>query len=83
MMCCFRPLLNCYDQDDVDLVSLVKPLIIEPDLDNPYNLTLSLEDSLEARVEDVFDLSIEMYENYFKSKRNGFFIEAGASEGLK
>ena len=55
--------MNCYDQDDEDLVSLVKPMITDPDWNHPYNLTQPLDDSLQAKIDDEFDLSIEMEQN--------------------
>ena len=49
-----------------------------------YNLTRhkSLDELFEEREEDDGDLSFEMEEHYLKDVKNGFFIEAGASEGI-
>ena len=59
---------------------------IEPpsDRNEEYNLTrhTSLDDLLDEREDLSDDLSVEMEEYYLRNIRNGFFIEAGASEGF-
>ena len=42
----------------------------------------SLDELFEERQDDDGDLSFEMEEHYLKDVKNGFFIEAGASEGI-
>ena len=82
----FRPVLNCYEQDDPRLVSMVRDqVLIQPDYGQEYNL--SEAGTLDAfyASREVFeeDLALEMEETYLRDKKNGFFIEAGASEGIK
>ena len=79
----FRPLLNCFEQSDEDLVDIVRRVILlEPDQSRGYNLSKPLEDVLQDHTLDHVNLAGEMDELFFKGKlRNGFFIEAGASDG--
>ena len=43
----FRPLLNCFEQSDEDLVDIVRRVILlEPDQSRGYNLSKPLEDVL-------------------------------------
>ena len=79
-------MLNCYEQDDPRLVSVVRDqVLIQPDYGQEYNL--SEAGTLDAfyASREVFeeDLALEMEETYLRDKKNGFFIEAGASEGIK
>ena len=74
--------MNCYEQDDATLVSMIRPMILPPSTEE-YNLTTSLKQHLESRKNYEFDLSLEMEELYFANKTQGFFIEAGAAEGEK
>ena len=62
---------------------MVKDLMVEPDLEAEYNLSLPLEDLLEKQRLDPFDLSNEMNNEIFGGKlTDGFFIEAGAYGGI-
>ena len=59
-----------------------KFILRPPDLSKEYNLSKPLEEVLQDRSESVFDLAMEMDAEFFKGQlRNGFFIEAGASNG--
>ena len=61
---------------------MVKDLMVEPDLDTEYNLSLPLDELLEKQRLDPFDLSNEMNNEIFGGKvTDGFFIEAGAYGG--
>ena len=77
-----RPLLNCYEQEDPALVELVRGTIIPPSA-QPYNLSESgdIHAFCESRSSVPDDLSLDMEQTYLKDVTNGFFIEAGASEG--
>ena len=77
-----RPLLNCYEQADPQLVTLVQELLHPPSTQQ-YNLTQTggLDTFYSLLAGDKEDLSLEMEETYLKNVKNGFFIEAGASEG--
>ena len=77
-----RPLLNCYEQEDPALVELVRGTIIPPSA-QPYNLseTADIHAFCESRRSVPDDLSLDMEQTYLKDVTNGFFIEAGASEG--
>ena len=62
----------------------IKSTLIPPsDWNEPYNLThhQSIDDLLDGKEDWSEDLSLEMEEHYLKDVKNGFFIEAGASEG--
>jgi len=76
-----RPLLNCFKQEDENLVHMIRPIFLEQDSSLPYNLSTSLNEFLESRRHDEFDLSVEMEQFYLKDIKNGFFVEAGAAEG--
>ena len=61
---------------------MVRDLMVEPDLEAEYNLSLPLEELLEKQRLDPFDLSNEMNKEIFGGKvTDGFFIEAGAYGG--
>ena len=77
-----RPLLNCYEQADPQLVTLVRELL-HPPSSQQYNLTQTggLDTFYTLLAGDKEDLSLEMEETYLSNVKNGFFIEAGASEG--
>ena len=75
--------MNCYEQDEEFLVEMIKPMILEPDYNQPYNLSISLNNLLGLRKYENDDLSLEMEEFFLKNVNNGFFIEAGAAEGIK
>ena len=61
---------------------MVKDLMVEPDLEAEYNLSLPLEELLEKQRLDPYDLSNEMNKEIFGGKvTDGFFIEAGAYGG--
>ena len=61
---------------------MVKDLMVEPDLETEYNLSLPLDELLEKQRLDPFDLSNEMNNEIFGGKvTDGFFIEAGAYGG--
>ena len=82
----FRPVLNCYEQDDPRLVSMVRDqVLIQPDYGQEYNLSEAgtLDNFYASRELFEEDLALEMEETYLRDKKNGFFIEAGASEGIK
>ena len=58
-------------------------LITEPDTSSEYNTSVPVEELLKGKEENprlTEDLSFEM-EELFKKRKNGFFIEAGASNG--
>ena len=77
-----RPLLNCFEGSDPQLAAMVKDLMVEPDLETEYNLSLPLDELLEKQRLDPFDLSNEMNNEIFGGKvTDGFFIEAGAYGG--
>ena len=78
-----RPLLNCFDQSDESLVDIVRKVsLLQPDWSRPYNLSKALGDVLQDLAGDSANLAEEMDTVFFKGKlRNGFFIEAGASDG--
>ena len=77
-----RPILNCFEGSDQRLAAMVKDLMVEPDLQAEYNLSLPLEELLEKQRLDPYDLSNEMNEEIFGGKvTEGFFIEAGAYGG--
>ena len=80
----FRPLWNCLEWDNERLVQDVRNvLIIEPDTSPEYNTSVPVEELLKGKEENprlTEDLSFEM-EELFKKRKNGFFIEAGASNG--
>ena len=67
--------------NEVFILNICRPLIHEPDASLPYNLSTSINEFLESRKENEFDLSLEMEQFYLKDIKNGFFIEAGAAEG--
>ena len=79
-----RPLWNCLDVDNERLVAEVRrTLITEPDTSAEYNTSVPVEEILrdkEERPEATEDLSFEM-ESLFRRRKNGFFVEAGASNG--
>ena len=77
-----RPLLNCYEQADPQLVTLVQELLHPPSTQQ-YNLTQTggLDTFYTLLTGSQEDLSLEMEETYLRNVKNGFFIEAGASEG--
>ena len=81
--CDHRPLLNCYEQEEPALVELVRGTIIPPDHSQPYNLseTGDIHSFYESRKSVPDDLSLDMEQTYLKDVKNGFFIEAGASQG--
>ena len=59
-----------------------KVFLLQPDWSRPYNLSKALGDVLQDLAVDSANLSEEMDTVFFKGKlRNGFFIEAGASDG--
>ena len=79
-------MLNCYEQDDPRLVSMVRDqVLIQPDYGQEYNLSEAgtLDNFYASREVFEEDLALEMEETYLRDKKNGFFIEAGASEGIK
>ena len=80
----FRPLLNCLDQSDEKLVNIVRQeILIHPDWSRGYNLSKPLEEVLQDQSQDQINLALEMDQEFFKGKLyNGFFIEAGASNGV-
>ena len=62
----------------------IKSTLIPPsDWNEEYNLTShkTLDELFDEREDLSDDLALEMEKYYFKDLRNGFFIEAGASEG--
>ena len=63
-------------------MTLVRELL-HPPSSQQYNLTQTggLDTFYTLMVEDKEDLSLEMEETYLRNVKNGFFIEAGASEG--
>ena len=64
----------------VDIVR--KVFLLQPDWSRPYNLSKALDDVLHDLAGDSANLAEEMDTVFFKGKlRNGFFIEAGASDG--
>ena len=78
-----RPVWNCFQQDSAILVNKVREIILEPNLKQDYNLSRPVKEILLMKQEDpdqYQDLSFEV-ENYFRQKKNGFFIEAGAVDG--
>ena len=95
--------MNCFDQDDPDLIEMVGQMVVMVKINNSsflfqikqkitppsgwneeYNLThhKSLDELFLEKEDDEEDLSLEMEEYYLKDVKNGFFIEAGASEGI-
>ena len=77
-----RPVLNCFEGSDQQLAAMVRDLMVEPDLQAEYNLSLPLEELLEKQRLDPFDLSNEMNKEIFGGNvTGGFFIEAGAHGG--
>ena len=77
-----RPVLNCFNGSDQQLAAMVRDLMVEPDLQAEYNLSLPLEELLEKQRLDPFDLSNEINKEIFGGKvTGGFFIEAGAHGG--
>jgi len=57
-------------------------ILVQPDWSRDYNLSKPLEDVLQDHSEDHVNLALEMDEEFFKGRlSNGFFIEAGASDG--
>ena len=75
-------MLNCFEGSDERLAAMVRELMVEPDLQAEYNLSLPLEELLEIQRLDPFDLSNEMNNEIFGGKvTEGFFIEAGAYGG--
>ena len=64
-------------------MELVRGTIIPPDHSQPYNLseTGDIHSFYESRRSVPDDLSLDMEQTYLKDVKNGFFIEAGASEG--
>ena len=78
-----RPLLNCLDQSDEKFLSIVREeILVHPDWARGYNLSRPLEEVLQDQAEDKINLAREMDREFFKGKLyNGFFIEAGASNG--
>ena len=82
----FRPVLNCYEQEDPRLVSVVRDqVLIQPDYGQEYNLSEAgtLDNFYASREVFEEDLALDMEETYLRDRKNGFFIEAGASEGIK
>ena len=72
MICLFRAIFQ------------IKSTLIPPsDWNEEYNLTRhkTLDELFDERGDLSDDLALEMEEHYLKDLRNGFFIEAGASEG--
>ena len=80
----FRPLLNCFEPDSDHLVRMVQEsIIVKPDMTKEYNLSKPVEKVLMKKQmypDEMEDISFEM-ETIFKYVKNGFFIEAGASDG--
>ena len=57
-------------------------LLVPHDSSRGYNLTESPEDILASFDSRPEDLALEMEDEYFQGKlKNGFFVEAGATEG--
>ena len=71
------------DQSDEKLVNIVRQeILVHPDWARGYNLSKPLEEVLQDQSEDQVNLAWEMDQEFFKGKLyNGFFIEAGASNG--
>ena len=80
----FRQLWNCLDWDNERLVQDVRHVLItEPDTSAEYNTSVPVEELLREKEENprlTEDLSFEM-EEVFRKRKNGFFVEAGASNG--
>ena len=56
--------------------------MVQPDWARGYNLSKPLGTVLQDHSEDQVNLALEMDEEFFKGRlSNGFFIEAGASDG--
>ena len=61
-----------------------REILVHPDWSRGYNLSKPLEEVLQDQSEDQINLALEMDQEFFKGKLyNGFFIEAGASNGVK
>jgi len=70
------PYLNCYQQDDQNLIKMLQEMIVKPS-NEEYNFTYPLEDNINGEVGQ----SLEVDRLVFGGKlKNGFFIEAGASD---
>ena len=55
--------------------------MIPPDLTRGYNLSKPLDEVLEIYTDSPENLATEMDTEFFQGLKNGFFIEAGASNG--
>ena len=66
------------------VLQIKRTLIPPSNWNEEYNLTRhkTLQDIFNEREDLSGDLSLEMEELYLKDVRNGFFIEAGAGEGV-
>ena len=61
-----------------------KVSLFSSDWDRGYNTSKPLEEIFQDHQEDPVNLAEEMDREFFKGKlRNGFFIEAGASDGMR
>ena len=59
-----------------------REIIVYPDWSRGYNLSKPLDEVLQENAESTENLALEMDGEFFKGQlRNGFFIEAGASNG--
>ena len=70
-----RPHLNCMDQENEDLVNIIKKDYIIPPDDLPYNFSAPLE------LGGEWDLPLEIDRMVFgESIKDGFFVEAGSQD---
>jgi hypothetical protein len=75
-----RPYLNCKEQDDPYLVGAVnRSFLTRPDAEKDYKFTVPVE---KMKLKGQSELAQDVDDLVFKNQlRNGFFIEAGATDG--
>ena len=71
-----RPHLNCFKQDDPQVIDVIKTMLIPPS-DKEYNFK-NLSANINGEVGQPLDAEQLVFGDDF---RNGFFIEAGSSDG--
>ena len=71
-----RPHLNCFKQDDPQVIDVIKTMLIPPS-DKEYNFK-NLSANINGEVGQPLDAEQLVFGEDF---RNGFFIEAGSSDG--